>query len=547
MGIYIYLQISHSVTKEEWEKVYEETLQLVEAFPLAERKKVKCKGIDTVCLVKTKEQKKVFSDYWDRKEEVVGWWTIGDYETMSTAEDYCLQRDLIKDDKINADATDILLGQFLEWDGEDVSPYCYYLWGNKTQGEPYHIYLLAIACLIESRLKGKVLVNGDITRGQCKKAVQLANRYLFKPIDIPDICDIQRLAERVSKFPISESKQLEALEHFYLGTKDKEFGKCIRNVFSEEAFNNYWKNRLKKSYIGTIGFSRDIKEYFLWGFDLQKLCSLVNFAKKEDSYVSFIKHILDTKIYEEEKDCEDVLEINQEASGTYSVATLMAQFVFMGARNDKVDRYIPLDEIRTVLNSELGTKCDVDAVIDEYLEKERLQKEKLLKKQNNDVVDENIEESSSFNRETISDMFKQLVDKIHQEKEEKKETYNICDYKDLLYYETGDTVSPEMEEAVGKSYLFYHRFSQEDGYKDLMQQSAMWRCQWLVNNNHSILMRDKDWEKIFTHILENETSFERYYPLVRVKCDSDDLVYLVMAFVLNDDLYEYVKEVSKKF
>ena len=74
-----------------------------------------------------------------------------------------------------------------------------------------------------------------------------------------------------------------------------------------------------------------------------------------------------------------------------------------------------------------------------------------------------------------------------------------------------------MEEIVGKSYIFYHHLSQEDAYKDLMQQSAMKRCQWLANNNHFLLMRDKDWKKIFTDILENETSFERYYPFVRVK------------------------------
>ena len=29
-----------------------------------------------------------------------------------------------------------------------------------------------------------------------------------------------------------------------------------------------------------------------------------------------------------------------------------------------------------------------------------------------------------------------------------------------------------------------------------MQQSAKERCQWLVEQNRSLLMRDKDWEKI---------------------------------------------------
>ena len=120
----------------------------------------------------------------------------------------------------------------------------------------------------------------------------------------------------------------------------------------------------------------------------------------------------------------------------------MAQFVFMGARNDKVDRYIPIDEIRKVLNSELGTNLE------------------------------------------------------------------------------------------------------EEDYANLMQKSAWERCEWLVYQNRYFLMRDKDWETIFTHIFEQETSFERYYPMMRVKCNTDNLVYLVRSFALNDDFYEYAKEVT---
>lgn len=37
MGIFIHLEVSKSVTKEAWNKVYEESLELVAAFPLAER------------------------------------------------------------------------------------------------------------------------------------------------------------------------------------------------------------------------------------------------------------------------------------------------------------------------------------------------------------------------------------------------------------------------------------------------------------------------------------------------------------------------------
>ena len=56
MGIYIYMPISRSVTHEEWRDVYQETLRLVEAFPLAERRTVSLRGIPTSCLVRTEER-----------------------------------------------------------------------------------------------------------------------------------------------------------------------------------------------------------------------------------------------------------------------------------------------------------------------------------------------------------------------------------------------------------------------------------------------------------------------------------------------------------
>jgi hypothetical protein len=55
MGIFIHLDISKSVTKPEWEAVYEETLQLIKHLPLAERRQVDIHGVDTICLVKTEE------------------------------------------------------------------------------------------------------------------------------------------------------------------------------------------------------------------------------------------------------------------------------------------------------------------------------------------------------------------------------------------------------------------------------------------------------------------------------------------------------------
>ena len=52
----------------------------------------------------------------------------------------------------------------------------------------------------------------------------------------------------------------------------------------------------------------------------------------------------------------------------------------------------------------------------------------------------------------------------------------------------------------------------------------------------------KPYYKIFKDIDENEDSYARYYPMVRIRLTSENLDYLTKAIVLNDELYEFCKE-----
>ena len=108
MGIHIHLEISKSVTKKEWEAVYEETLELIRHFPLTERRKVNIHGVNTICLVKTEEH--AFPSELECYKEQVGWATDGDSETLKTAEEYFLPRDLVKDNVVEEEVRDALLG-----------------------------------------------------------------------------------------------------------------------------------------------------------------------------------------------------------------------------------------------------------------------------------------------------------------------------------------------------------------------------------------------------------------------------------------------------
>ena len=547
MGIFIHLQVSKSVTEEEWEKVYEETLALVKAFPLAERRRVPCRGIETICLVPTIER--VDSYGWNNEKTRIGWMADGDYETMHIAEAYYLPKNLINRDSVEAeeetgDALMAVLPAYLDYDWDDIRcSHCYELWGNKTQGEPYHMYLLSIACLIEDRLGDKAFVYGDITRGQCRKAVEMANEYLDMPIDIPDRCDMGRFAKRVEKLPLNESERLAVFENLYLGTLNGEFGEYIRRNYTEGACDEYWKKRFDDYRIGTVGFDGVIHEYLLLGFDLEKLCHLTDYIDSDGNhqYEKFVLCIMDAKLHVMDKNCEDALEIDQEEAHPYGIFTLLAQFAFIGAKNKKVDRYIPIEEIRYALNRGLAGKCNVNAVIDEYLAKEAAQS--TIRMAETDMGDD---ERRSACEQDPAEAFNQILGIKKEALQRESEEYDICDpdYEDLIYYEKGDTVHPMMKKNLGRSYNFHQEILKEKEYARLMKKTADCRCRWLVAQNRSILIRDKDWEKNFADIEEHTESFARYYPMVRVVAERKAIINILKAMTLNDDLYAYCRELA---
>lgn len=522
MGIFIHIGISKAVQKKEWERIYEETLQLAKKFPLADMREVECRGNDVFCLTPTKEREYRYG--WNEEKTTMCWCAFGDYETMHTAEGFFLLRDMVQED-YESDAGDALLGvlpAYLSYDWDDSRcNHIYRVWGAKTQGEPYHIYLLAIACLIESRLGDKAFVYGDITKAQCERAVELANMHLSELITLPARCDMERLWKRVSKLPLNEKEKLEAFEGFFLGNKNSEFGEYIRNTCSEEICEEYWKDKFKKVAIHTLGFDDEIKKYLLWGFGLEKLCNLVKYNDKDGAsqYEEFVKKILDTKLHWKEKNCEDILEINQEEEQPYSIYTLLAQFAFAGARNKKVDRYIPIEEIRRVLKKEMAEKCNVDMIIDEYLETE---------------AEYEPDESEKFS--TVMNVKRQALI-------ENREKYAISDYEEFIYYEQGDSIHPKLMEALKESFAFYNNLTAEDCYKKLMEKTAIERCKWLIQQNEYFFIRDKDWDKICLDIEKNKDAFARYYPMGRVKITDNAQSYLVIAIVLNDELYEFCRNI----
>lgn len=535
MGVCIQLTLSKSITQKEWESVYEETLQLVNAFPLVcIQKSVEFRGINVMCLVKTVEKERIYG----RNNEIhsMEWTAAGDSVTLRVAENYTLERNLIKEEI--PDAGDAILGLLPFYLPEPDrygmdNPICdnvYRKWGEKTQGEPYHIYMVAIGCLIEERLGEKAFLYGDITRAQCVEAVKLANQCLKEPIGIPLQCDMEGFYKRVDRLPLTEQEKMFVFEQLYLGTKNAEFGKFLRRSFSEDACNSYWRIRFDRNFL------RYMQEYLLWGFDLERLCGFADelVHKGKLDYEKFVIRIMDAKLHLKEKNCEGVLKINQDEARPYSVATLFAQVIFGGASNKKVDRYIPVEKIRNSLRRGLQGKCEVDKLIDAYLAKEAEEGEVHVS------LEDSPEDKKAAARKDTAETFRQLIEQKREEMNKEAYEYDIYKYQDLLQFEPGNTITPKIEGFLKQLAAFCAGLLEEEEYKSLMEKEPIVRCKWLAEENDAVLIRDSDWGKIFEDVEKNENSFVRYYPLMRLNLNNDAAYYAAIALLVNDDLYAYL-------
>ena len=547
MGIYIHLSVSASVTQREWEKVYQETFQLVKAFHLAERRLVPIRGIPTVCAVPTEEREETWG--WSYKQTERGWFADCDFETLYGSEKYFLPRDLGVDDECEGEVTDALFVEIPgcldghDWDDPKFDC-CYQLWDAKSQGRPYHMYLLAVACLIESRLGRKAYVYGDITKGQCEKAVRMANEHLSKRIHTPDQCDLNRLFDRIEHGPgiitLTECEKLKLFVHMYMGERDAEFGRVIRNRFSRQGCDEYWRNRFNQSNKYAVGYNFVLRDYLLWGFDLGQLCSYLHFQDEDGNthYEEFVKTIMDTKMHHRCRDCGDVLAIDADDEHPYAIGYFLAKLDFSGLISKEIDRYIPIEEIRSALSKAIGSCCPVNELIDTYLKEERTQEMADLSSR---ISDGDLKRAYELYR---------LAERIEAKKAAYKEyceKYDIIDLEELPLYKAGDKMAPSVMEEVGKSFAVYRGFLDDYTYLELMDEEPKERCRWLSYSSHYVRLRYKEWEKIYDDIIEHPGSFARYYPMTCFAIHSEGLCCMVGAFLSNDDLYTYAFELEKQY
>ncbi len=497
MGVFINLAVSHSVSQSEWEAVYREALELAQKLGLAEVRRIKIGGVTVRCLSRTKEY--TSPSRW-LSEDWTGFQICGDYETLQVAETNHVPK-YLRPVCTETEAADAMLEIYRMVKDYRYEPKVYQLLGNKTQGHSHHIPLLAMCCLIEDRLGARAFTYGDITLGQCRKAVELANGWLAQPLSLPDSCDGERLIRRIQSLPIPAEEQLKLFDWGYLGRKDRTLGERIRNAFGNEVCYRFWKSRFEGTRVKTHSFLLHLKEYLNMGFPLERLfdgCpSLISLTRKEQKL--FVQKLLETGLCDKEKSTVPPA-FDPEQESPYRVEDLIERLFHAERAERMIEVYLPSEECRAILRQHM----DCPEIIDEcFAEHQKMAAEAILAKTGSD-------------------------------EEDLEEKYDIALLADVGRYRPEMTLDPTLIRVLLQILDRFEKTAAEEDYDRFAQKSPERRFAFLAGNT-SLVLRDRDWEKIYEAMKTQD--FRRYYPAACLNISHPAAACAVRAILLNDDLY----------
>jgi hypothetical protein len=193
MGVHVILDIEPSgIDDSAWVAVYEETLALLEAW----RPRLLGWGSRTVGGRRVgMYARSIRGNAANPGKEC--WTVVGDRESLHTAEAQSLYRDLAHYPRGEgrAVADDVVAAAAGPTRPDTGGPVC--VFGDKTQGYPYHLAVLAAAMVVEERFPRRAMVWGDIDRAEAELARKMAAPILGRELPLPVRVDAATLIDRL--------------------------------------------------------------------------------------------------------------------------------------------------------------------------------------------------------------------------------------------------------------------------------------------------------------------------------------------------------------
>ncbi len=244
MGIYVRLDVNpNGITASQWEAVYEESLLLLERFPVPLMRLAAREAVGGTRLVWT-------GDIVDRRGTPDECWSVtGDLETNRRAETFRLYRQVDRQFRYCRAFVD----KDVLWRAGDGGNNGAEVLGNKTQGFPYHLAILAVAILVESRFPEGAAASGDIHSRDAAELVPWINSLVKVPVRLPVCFDFDRLYARLARLYTDAEAIQERLEELYRGSAASFREGVLRGAHAEAVLESRKKDLAGYTSLRQIG------------------------------------------------------------------------------------------------------------------------------------------------------------------------------------------------------------------------------------------------------------------------------------------------------
>jgi hypothetical protein len=364
MGVYIRLEIlPRQIDQGKWENAYEESLKLLKAYPFMTIAKQEVNDLERLVYTSKLE--------YDIDDEGRHWGVCGDLDTKKAGETFSLFSDLRHYTRNNTTHDEVQTDILAETNKDDSRTV--YVFDSKTQGEDYHIYVLAIAMLLESRFPYSAIVRGDIDIHQAKKAQEWANQVLHNPLDLPVIVDAERLFDRlVAHF--SGVELVEAFDRLYISDGCNIAPILIQKV-DKQIIREWFVSRFEKYNLISPTQLGAIKLFIEWlnaTRDIETLCKMACLDEDGPKFdvIQFVKALCSTWIMMPQEEFA-FLKIFQNPQGQpTTVAGQFGQmFLDMQFQGRFIRCHVDKEEVTRILSIYFPQMIkDIVQVIDEEME-----------------------------------------------------------------------------------------------------------------------------------------------------------------------------------
>jgi hypothetical protein len=276
MGLFIHLSINlNGVSNQSWEEAWHKSLDILNKFPLSlSRHNIEIK-------LGTKRHVYTKSLIVNSSEEDECWFLEGDLLSKQSGETFTLYRllDYYNNEYRHHGCFDKSV--FYSTDDYHTSTNGIQIWGNKTQGYPFHLAILAVGIMLENEFPDNCYMYGDIEKKQVEVMHNWLEMIYERPFLEPICFDANRLYEKLTATYSDKKSLIERYTTLYEGSITDKFKTLLHFEGKERTWDYYSESLNYYDSLSQWGASDILRTVIEVSENVYELIEFVEYAIKE--------------------------------------------------------------------------------------------------------------------------------------------------------------------------------------------------------------------------------------------------------------------------